>query len=193
MFDMTIWRCSWHLYVTSLMTCCSACTTTQFNEYKNVSINNVKYEVIITWTTYQVTISPCNWIDCVKTTSVSLIIKTWYRLHSRRNWIIKPAGVSLNSSNKEINAKYFLLMCAYFAQLRRTCLTVRRVFQHIGLNSPLNKYPFVKWAWPILALHKTTSSLRLSIGVKDRLMIGCTSNNLLVTLMSHSPFKMSSR
>ena len=26
---------------------CSAGTTTQFNEYKNVSINNVKYEVII--------------------------------------------------------------------------------------------------------------------------------------------------
>ena len=55
---------------------------------------------------------------------------------------MKPAGVSLNSSNKELNAKYFLLMCAYFAQLRRTCLTVRRVLQHIGRNSPLNKDSF---------------------------------------------------
>ena len=70
---MIIWWCTWHLYVTSLMTCCSACTTTQFNEYNNVSINNVKYEVIIKWTTYQVTISPWNWSDCLRTTSLSLI------------------------------------------------------------------------------------------------------------------------
>ena len=52
---------------------------------------------------------------------------------------IIPVPLSLNSSNKELNAKYFLLMCAYFAQLRRKCLTVRRVLQHIGRNSPLNK------------------------------------------------------
>ena len=51
---------------------------------------------------------------------------------------MKPAGVSLNSSNRELNEKS-LLMCAYFAQLRRTCLTVRGVLQHIGRNSPLNK------------------------------------------------------
>ena len=63
-----------------------------------------------------------------------------------------------------------------------TCLTVRRVLQHIVRNSPLNKYLLVKWAWPILALQKTTSSLLPSIGVKDHLMVGCTLNNLLVTL-----------
>ena len=69
------------LYVTSLMTCCSACTTTQFSEYKNVSLNNVKYEVIIKWKTYQVTrpISPSNWSNCVKTRSLSLIMKTYNR------------------------------------------------------------------------------------------------------------------
>ena len=38
---MIIWWCSWHLYVTSLMTCCSACTATQFNEYENIRINIV--------------------------------------------------------------------------------------------------------------------------------------------------------
>ena len=31
---------------------------------------------------------------------------------------MKPAGVSLNSSNRELNAKYFFLIYAYFAQLR---------------------------------------------------------------------------
>ena len=40
MVDMIIWRCSWHLYVTSLMTCCSACTTTQFNEYNKSTLDN---------------------------------------------------------------------------------------------------------------------------------------------------------
>ena len=44
-------------------------------------------------------------------------------------------------------------------------------------------------------MHKTTPCIRqrhlFGVGVKDCLMIGCTSNNLLVTLMFHSPCKMS--
>ena len=46
-----------------------------------------------------------------------------------------PAGVSLTSSNSDLNEKSFLLMCAYFAHLRRTCLTMRGVLQHRGHTS----------------------------------------------------------
>ena len=60
--------------------------------------------------------------------------------------------MSLNSSNKELNAKYFLLMCAYFAQLRRTCLTVR-----IGLDisrvNKINVHPMLAYCWPIVYDH----------------------------------------
>ena len=49
-------------------------------EHSLISLKNVyssiKYEVIIKRTTYQVNISPWNCSDCVKTTSLSLIIKT---------------------------------------------------------------------------------------------------------------------
>ena len=103
---MIRWRCSWHLYVTSLMTCWSAYTTTQFNGYKNISINNVKYEVIIKWKTFQVTISLWNWSDCVKTTSLSqniilyTIIKKVnpfrHKYEWHKQWTDKPLSKQVN-------------------------------------------------------------------------------------------------